>query len=225
MKAIPAQSSGFETSVDSGIKPEPSGKGVSLNASSPSPSPPPSQREAPSTPPPRRKARNSFADYNALSSPITTPVASPLPQSPALNSLVAEALNSAAVLNASRPPRSTGSSAVALPRKRHSNAPLSLPRRVMKSSDKSLLRPNVHAARSHSMSSESTSSTRDVETQLTQNAEASPPNSQSPSQPQSQPESQFASYPADPYPPIQTQAPYDSPSKSSQTLSSVHLAT
>lgn len=249
MRAIPTQFSDFPTT---GSGPEQYSTQDKLQRE---PSLGPSQSRSPVRPTtPPLKARGSFASYAAQSSP--SPVPNSLPPSPALNYLVADALNSAAAINAGGPPRWTASRP-ASQRKRVSPATaalLPLPRRLEKSPDKTS--PITPFGTSRRDSSDSSSSARDVESQLTTNVETSPsvvhplsqsqlhtqsqsqsqlqsqsqsqPQSlprcrsqsqsqsrfQSHSQPQSQSQSQLQryppSYPADPYPPIRTQALYDS---------------
>jgi len=158
------------------------------------------------TPPPKRG--RSFADCDAASSPITTPMASPLPPTPPLHSRVVDAINFAA---------SKKFPSLPLPRRNppqlhKSPTPLPLPRRTGRvpaplSSQESSAFSASHSA---NVSVDSSTSAQDVETQLTEDV-ASPtpsPAAARAGSPQKQTAVQSQSYPIDPYPPLQTQVPY-----------------
>ncbi|KZT72384.1 hypothetical protein DAEQUDRAFT_809253 [Daedalea quercina L-15889] len=173
------------------------------------------------TPPPHARS-HSFADCDAASSPITTPLASPLPPTPPLHSRVVDAINSAA-RNATAP-------ALPLPRRAYarlsgtSPAPLPLPRRLARpwpgssrgSPAFSQGPPAFSAAHNASTSVDSSISAHDVETQLTEGgASATPSPTAAYASQQAGQTVPSLSYPAlpspgDAYPPLRTQAPYDS---------------
>ncbi|KAI0919212.1 hypothetical protein AcV5_002187 [Taiwanofungus camphoratus] len=170
-------------------------------SSSPSPSlplTPPNRSPAPS-----RKPGNSFAEYAAHASPVMSPTASALPPSPALSHLVAAAINSAGQLNAS-PYHASRSGRGASAPERKPTSPLPLPRRPSDHSSKSPGKALPILLHKHRTSLESSTSSQDVETQLTEDVD----HSQFPYQPKSQP----TPCPTDLYPALRTQAPYQSPS-------------
>ena len=240
---------------------EPSVKPLS-QASAPSPS----TRITPPNPHPRSR---SFADCDAASSPITTPQASPLPPTPPLHELVADAINAAAACPPPLPlprraparlphsPASRGHSPFArasTPALRghtplgsqpslapHGSqppmTPLPLPRRGARASLSQshrggappFGRPQARTGAAN-ISTDSAVSARDVETQLTAGIPSATPSPQAPvsrtgepaATDQERPEDMqmdaeavgsrvpSLSYPANPYPPLRTQATYDS---------------
>ncbi|KAH9927758.1 uncharacterized protein B0H18DRAFT_272255 [Fomitopsis serialis] len=155
--------------------------------------------------PPLKRGR-SFADCDAASSPITTPMASPLPPTPPLHSRVVDAINFAA---------SQKFPSLPLPRRNpphlhKSPTPLPLPRRTVRVPAPQSSQGSSAFSASHSanVSVDSSTSARDVETQLTGDVASPTPSPVRAGSPQKQPAVQPQSYPIEPYPPLQTQAPY-----------------
>ncbi|KAH9833597.1 uncharacterized protein C8Q71DRAFT_190244 [Rhodofomes roseus] len=179
---------------------------------------PGSARESPSRGPPKDlrsplpNSSHHFADYDAASSPITTPFASPLPPTPPLHARVADAINSAASKNVS---------ALPLPRRKHvqpSPSPtprhaLPLPRRTGRVPAPASSQGSSVFGTSHSVnaSADSSTSIQEVETQLTEGMAGSmlsQPGARAGS-PLKQSVVQSQSSPVDPYPHPRTQARYD----------------
>ncbi|CCM03008.1 uncharacterized protein FIBRA_05123 [Fibroporia radiculosa] len=172
---------------------------------------PPSRSPSPPLPalctPPRR--RSSFADYTAQSSPMTTPSPSPLPDSPAIGNMVADAINRAALSNASPIRPSTRArnlmqkkAVLRSCKKSKQSPPLPLPRRSTTSPEENGTKLKFPSC--PGVSQDSSASARDIEMHLTQNVAASPPYSPDRSLPTTDP--------TDLTLPIVTQAPYGSQS-------------